>query len=272
MKRFLAFLLCVLCLLPSFSLAFEMTADSAVDTGVLYPSPVTNFHEFWDIPWGASVEEVLQTAQDLYGISFVLQLEDSYGTSYITSSDASIYWQGHPVTLLAFFSGEVGGEKHLEEMSLYFQDIQFAVSPVSAWIEAGNVFTNLFSEYGPPWNAQLWCRCSTVTHSYELPLMDSQINIPFVIETAGDSISINANFDNILYFYDAYSSPNRSRYCHIAFYSPNLKNYSTYLPQATVLPFEEYANIPNHISPVDSSAITPTPITPNAPLRIDIGL
>lgn len=269
MKRALAaLLLCVFCLSPLSAPAFEMREELAKELGIIYPSPVTVFHEFWGIPWGVSVEEFTQKAQQLHGISFELQLEDDYGTSYITSSNDPIYLFGHPVVIMAFFLGEVGGEKRFVNVNIRFQDIKTTTSIASLWLIADDVFTTLSSKYGEPTSATFWCECRGYTHNFALPMAERKIDIPRLIETTGEYHSLSVDFDNIRCFFEPHPHASKyESYFNLDMFSPEMKNYSTYLP-AEPLPFEAYHDT---IDPGPLGTPFPTSTSTSAP-RIDIGL
>ena len=270
MKRIVVPLVTVL-LVSSFFLApfpasavEELTPEEAEEFGYLYPSPVTVFHEFWGVPWGASPEEFLDKARQLYGISFQAFLEDNHlGVfDYRSSNDDSVYLFSHPFEIIACFLGDPEErEGALSEIYINFPS-DTSISMLSGWLMADDVFHALYAHYGEPLMAYVKQRNSDDVLCFALPMSENRLDIPKLAENGEDGFYVMADFGNIsFYFSPGDISAGQYTCLGLKMYAPSQKHMLVNMLPAVIHPFEDYRPVePTH---------SPTAVPAN---RIDIEL
>lgn len=271
MKRiaalFLTLFLLTFCLVPFSASAAEFTQEEAEKWGYAYPSPVTVFHELWDVPWGASPEEFLDKARQLYGISFQVYDDDDYGIAYDSSDEAAVYLFNYPFRIRPLFLGGADAKRTLADIVIYFP-VNTPVSMVAAWLMADDVFYELCTQYGEPWAAYAGYKGRYDSQYFELPMAGKRLDIPKLVEKGDNGLYIEACFDNIQFCFDPKNIASTRYTClSLSMYSPVFKHISDYLAPANLQPFEDY----HPAAPTPTSTPTPLP-TPTPAKRIDIGL
>jgi len=175
-------------------------------------------HEVWGIPWGASPEQFCKTAQELYGISFVVFNytlsggDDDPGTPfayYSSLPEHPIRLFNYPVVIEALFappwSEDVFYERADGEMGLISVTFEFWLSHramLSAWPLADDVFHKLYCQYGEPWIASFERPYERRESDYfAMPIKDKRLDIQRIFEHRIDAVmyGFSAYFDNIEY-------------------------------------------------------------------------
>ena len=253
MKRLLSIIiLLVIFPLPGFS------EPVPHEDNLMRPSPITTFHEIWDIPWDTTYEEFADLAFQHSGITFQMGNEQPEIFSVNSKEDAVFTFLDVPVKRMSSVFTRNSGILSSLNFVLYIDEELSLPEKLDIFKD---LYHQLATQYGQPSYEFLtrlqFCLddnnriIGTENFYFGLPMNELEIDVDELMKLYwdGHSLFVHALFDNLslnMAVSQLMVSQRFDIYLYAASYSS--RDYPSFLPPVTILPYEQFATFPRNRS------------------------
>lgn len=282
MKRCFSFLLLLFASILLPLVAFGESTSSPT-------SPITTFHEIWDIPWDSTPEEFIKLMRERTGLVFAQ--DDRYNT-LILSNNQHLSVFGYPADVDVILSDST---QKLDYVILRFFFRDPAISPARVASILKDLSRHIETHWAPPSFAYLTDSKfiapgeAPVDYVFSFPRLGKGFDLDFWESHfhARGNINYEMFFDNLMLI--GLSIAERKDFpvmdavntLAILAYSPAAANNPRFIPLGDILPYDQFASL---IPPTPAPTPTPgfslspellpsrEPVTPAPSSCVEVGL